>query len=74
MDIYEQLKAVGVPIGSHESDLYAEVNAKSREIVSGYEYKCNVTTFRNQITGTLWYDIPFAYTPFWDQKLNRVTK
>ena len=63
--IYETLKAAGVPIEAHESDLYAKVTPESRAIVAGYKYKCNVTVFTAQDDGAAWYDIPFAYDPFW---------
>lgn len=74
MSIYEQMKAAGVPIASHYSDLYAKVTEESRAIVASYRFKANVTTFTNQVEGGLWYDIPFAFDPFWaklDSQLSR---
>jgi hypothetical protein len=72
-NIYDELVAAGIPIDSHESDLYAKVTPESREIVRRYQYKSNVQTFRNLATPTreLWYDIPFAYSPFWRNKQAR---
>lgn len=43
----------------HETDLYAKVTPKSKELVNRYEFKTNVTTFKSELDGTLWYDIPF---------------
>lgn len=66
--IYEQMKAAGVEVDHHESDLYVPVNETTKAIVDGYKFKNNVTQFRSQIDGTNWYDIPFAYQPFWDKR------
>lgn len=68
LSIYEQMKAAGVEIDHHESDLYVPANEKTRAIIDGYEYKCSVTMFRSDIDGTPWYDIPFSYDPFWTNK------
>jgi hypothetical protein len=64
-DIYHDLLAAGVPLDSHESDLYAKVTPASRAIVtrSGHSF----TVFRSQIDGALWFDLPFAYLPFWER-------
>lgn len=63
--IYQQLKAAGVPLDHHESDLYAKQTPESKSIVGAYEHRCNVQAFRSD--GEWWYDIPFAYEPFWDR-------
>jgi hypothetical protein len=66
MSIYQELKAAGVPLASHESNLYAKATPEARKILQGYEFKNNVTAFINQVEGGIWFDIPFAYEPFWD--------
>jgi len=66
--IYQQMKAAGVEIDNHESDLYVPVNADTQKLITKYRFRSNVTTFVNQIDGKLWFDIPFAYTPFWEEK------
>lgn len=63
--INEQLVAAGVPTSSHRSDLYALVTPESRAIVDAYQWKRNVTTFRGEIDGKQWFDIPFACDAFW---------
>jgi hypothetical protein len=45
------------------SDLYAKVTPESQKIIAQYEFKQFVTVFRDQITNTPWYDIPFCYNP-----------
>jgi hypothetical protein len=72
MGIYEQLKQANVPLDNHESDLYAKVTLESRNILQGYEFLANVQTFKSQIDNTLWYDIPFAYQPYWESKFREV--
>lgn len=66
MGIYEELIKAGVPIDHHESDLYALKNEVSIPIIERYKFRSNVTTFKNQIDGKIWYDIPFAYVPAWN--------
>lgn len=57
-------------IDHHETDLYVKVTPESLKIISesglirGHGY----TVFRDQITGTLWYDIAFAYSPEWEKR------
>ena len=63
-EIMEKLMEARQEISSHYSDLYTPVNEVTREIVDNYESKQNVTTFKSQIDGRLWFDIPFAYLDF----------
>lgn len=68
--VYQQLVDAGVPLDSHESDLYAKVTPESKAIVDQYEFRTNVTTFQSQTDGgALWYNIPFSYGPFWEKKV-----
>ena len=55
-------------IDNHESDLYLKKTGISEKLVANYEHKENVTTFPELETGVLWYDIPFAFDPFWKDK------
>ena len=72
MSIYEQLKKAGFVLDNHESDLYVKVTPESQKIVNDYEFKSNVTKFHSQIEGEgMYFDIPFAFDPFWDKKLNK---
>jgi len=66
--IYETLKAANVELDHHESDLYVKRTTASDNIIAGYKYKSNVTTFKSQIDGLIWFDIPFAYSPYWEAK------
>jgi len=66
--LWEQVKALGIPHASHETDLYIPVTEQTRKLIEAYEFKSNVTTFQNQVEGGLWFDIPFAYLPAWNKK------
>ena len=69
MTLYEELTAAGCLIDHHQSDLYVKCSDKAETIIL---YHCllpnsNLTysQFCSNIDGSLWYDIPFAYDPFW---------
>lgn len=66
-DLYDQVVAAGLPIDSHESDLYIKVTPASTALVtaSGRSYQ----TFTSNIDGQLWYDVPFAFAPWWTARL-----
>lgn len=66
-NIYDEAKKLGVEIDHHQSDLYIPVTPETKELVRQYKSRANVTTFKNQLDHKPWYDIPFAYSPFWDK-------
>ena len=66
--LYAALVEIGAEIDSHESDLYVKINQPVIELVSRYRFKLQVSVFQDQRdNGGQWYDIPFAYQPFWDK-------
>jgi hypothetical protein len=71
MSIYRQMIEAGVEIASHESDLYVPANEITDAIIREYEFKNQVTPFFDNITRTRWYDIPFAFEPYWITKLDK---
>ena len=54
----------------HESDLYCKVTNATMQIISRYKFSAQVKSFHDATDprGALWYDIPFAYTPYWESK------
>ena len=61
--VKEQLIALGMDetdFDRHESDLYVRVTDVSKNWLETYEFKSNVSQFRDQIEGAFWYDVPFA--------------
>jgi hypothetical protein len=67
MDIYDELKEAGAEMENHESDLYVKVTTQTTKILVRYAYWANVRSFKDA-AGQAWYDIPFAYKPFWETK------
>ncbi len=63
--LYAALVDAGVPVSNHESDLYFEKNDTSTEMIKDYK-EHTISTFRNQRTGTTWYEALFQYVPFWE--------
>ena len=64
MTMYEELLSLGMQedqLGNWCSDLHVMKNEISTKYLKGYEFPQNITTFRSQIDGLIWYDIPFAY-------------
>ena len=62
---YKEVKKRGIYFDNHFSDLYVYVTSETKEMVKDYEYECNVTEFRDQISGKMMYEIPFAYTDYY---------
>lgn len=63
-ELYQELVKRGIPIDSHQSDLYFPVTEETRSLVENYAFRGLVTTFYSK--GERWYDVPFAYLPFWE--------
>ena len=67
--LFDTIKTEGIEYSNHESDLYLPDTPRVREILKDFPGKSE-TRFRNQITGTVWLEIPFAYLPWWEKRLN----
>jgi hypothetical protein len=72
MTLYQELVAAGCEIGNHESDLHVKVTPESRAIVERWcwvdKLYRGASLFRSNIDGSQWWDIPFAFDPFWECK------
>jgi hypothetical protein len=58
-----------IPHDNHESDLYLKWTSESAELVK--QYSKNATIFRHAINGELYFDVPFAYEPWWTARQMR---
>ena len=74
MSIYIKAVAFGCEIKSHESDLYLKKDEVSDKLVREYPFKNNVTTFTSQVDHQIWYNIPFAYDPYWEKVRPKTVK
>jgi hypothetical protein len=63
MSIYTEMKEAGLKIDNHCSDLYVEDTPKAREILKKYN-NLSWSAFTNEITKTIWLDVPFMYEPY----------
>lgn len=68
MSIYKQMVDAGVQCQNHYSDLYVPINDVTRPIVAEWPYRSLVKAFVNQVEGGVWYDIPFAFDPYWEKR------
>lgn len=66
MSIFQDVKAAGIQFSSHESDLYIPVTPETMELLK--KHGLYAETFTNQVEGGRWYDVPFAYEPFWEAR------
>lgn len=67
--LYSELLAAGVEMGNHYSDLYVKASPASLGII--LRHRAPVNPFRSNIDGSMWYDVPFAYDPYWAVRLQR---
>lgn len=71
--LFEEIVERGIPYKNHESDLYIPATEETTDLINRY-YRSNVklsgcvSFFTNRVEGGLWYDIAFAYQPFWEGK------
>ena len=68
--LYEQLKEAGVKVENWQSDLYCPVNEVSKKIVENSALAFTAGKFIDQIDKKLWYDIPFAFDPYYKNLRN----
>jgi hypothetical protein len=70
--IYESLKFAGCRLANRESDLYVKVDKVSRRTIreAAEDGRLpNLPTLFKADDGTgFWWEIPFAYEPFWEKR------
>lgn len=66
-DLYNEIVKVTdeTERGNWTSDLQCKVTEATSAVIKRYAYKHLVTTFHSAIDHTLWYEIPFAFAPWW---------
>jgi len=70
MSLYTELVAAGCQIDHHESDLYVKVTPDSRRIIERHRMAGelpHLSLFKSPKGGSMWWDAPFAYDPFWQK-------
>lgn len=72
LSLYETLTAAKIPTDHHESDLQFLSTDRSLAILAEFPLEHGqAIRFRSQIDKQLWVEVPFAYTPFWDNREKR---
>lgn len=67
--LYGDLLAAGVPMDSHESDLYFPDTSQTREILARFPYSAKIARrFIDRIDNEIWWDVPFAFLPWWEKR------
>lgn len=70
-NIYEKVIELNIEFSAYCSDLYIPVNETTIKLVNDYEFKSNVTKFKSNIDSKPWFDIPFAYQPYWTKRIGK---
>lgn len=65
MSLYTDLKSKGNKLDSHCSDLYVRATSKALAIIKAHGH-C-FSRFIAQDDKQLWFDVPFAYDPYWEK-------
>ena len=76
MSLYQDLVKLGVPHSNRASDLYFPVTEQTTGLVKKWKKKTTlvVNKFTHEVEKTLWYEIPFAYDPFWEARHKKKAK
>lgn len=65
--LYQDVLESGIECSNHESDLYVLANSDSLSIIKKHNV-AYYSSFKSNIDGKLWYDIPFMFDPFWQKR------
>jgi hypothetical protein len=66
--LYKEAKRLNIPLDHHESDLYLKLTPESLNLIKMFDKYKTARRFTSQLDKTQWFDIPFAYDPFWGSK------
>jgi hypothetical protein len=75
-DIYKRAKDLGLKISSWQSDLYIRYSPESAALIEEWKKQKNAvrpTTFIGTDKNR-WWELPFQYTPYWENKQKRIDK
>jgi len=68
--LYEELKKIDAIMEHYHSDLYVKANKEVEKILN--EINVRYTPFYSE--GEKWYEIDFAYDPYWDEITEKTKK
>jgi hypothetical protein len=61
--LYQECVECGILMRNHASDLYIPANEDTIHLLKKHNKRA--TTFINQVEGGLWFDVAFAFDPWW---------
>lgn len=71
MSVFVKLSEAGCQMDNHYSDLYVKGSPIAESILQ--ESEVSFSVFISQVDGQRWFEVPFAFDPFWD-KVGNVSK
>lgn len=71
MTLYQAAIAAGIPIDSHESDLYMLATEEARALIHKHGKHGTASLFRSEVDGRMWWDVPFSFDPWWERRAAR---
>lgn len=66
--LYGDLLAAGVPMDSHESDLYFPDTRATRAILARFPESAKIANRFTDQECAGWWQVPFAYLPWWESR------
>lgn len=69
--LYQECVECQIPMRNHASDLYIPANEDTIHLLKKHNKRA--TTFLNQVEGGLWFDVAFAFDPWWVAKANKIS-
>lgn len=74
-DLYKSIKGAKIEHDHYQSDLYFKDTLVSRAILDRFPVqKSNSLSFISNNDRTRWIDVPFGYTPYWENIAKQVAK
>ncbi len=68
--LYQECLECKIPMANHASDLYIPANEDTIHLLK--KHNKHASTFINAVEGGLWFDVPFAFDPWWEAKQRQV--
>ena len=72
MSLYTDLVDAGIETSNRYSDLYFPVSQESAEILAKHPKQKGIALrFKSNTDGKQTYEVPFAFDPYWEKKLEK---
>lgn len=72
MSLYTDLVDAGIETSNRYSDLYFPVSQEAAEILAKHEKQKSIAKrFTSNIDSKPMFEVPFAFDPYWDEKLKK---